>query len=111
MAGYRPPTGELIDSHEEAGARVFTFDHGWQESSSFVQRISMFHGITILMGPAFEALHTMMSSSLTSSADRETGTIAGPNGTDVDPNVLHGDFEPANPAPTNPDHLTKFCTR
>lgn len=36
MAGYRPPTGELIDSHEEAGARVFTFDHGWQESSSLV---------------------------------------------------------------------------
>ena len=65
-----------------------------------VQRISVFHGITILMGPAFEALHTMMSSSLTSSADRETGTIAGPNGTDVDPDVLHGDFEPANPAPT-----------
>ena len=33
-------------------------------------------------------------------ADPETGTIGWPNGADLDPDVLHGAFEPASPAPT-----------
>ena len=30
--------------------------------------------------------------------DPETGTVAWPNGADLDPDVLHGDYEPARSA-------------
>jgi hypothetical protein len=34
---------------------------------------------------------------VTVSVDEEMGTVAWPNGADLDPLVLHGDFEPAVP--------------
>jgi len=53
-----------------------------------------------LWGPAFEDIATDDSLFAQVTADSETGTIGWPNGADLDPDVLHGDFEPANPAPT-----------
>lgn len=51
-----------------------------------------------LWGPAFEDIATDDGVFAQVKADPETGTIAWPNGADLDPDVLHGDFEPANPA-------------
>jgi len=53
-----------------------------------------------LWGPAFEDIATDDRLFAQVTADSETGTIGWPNGADLDPDVLHGDFEPANPAPT-----------
>jgi hypothetical protein len=52
-----------------------------------------------LWGPAFEDIGSDDSLFAQVKADPETGTIGWPNGADLDPDVLHGGFEPANPAP------------
>lgn len=54
----------------------------------------------LLWGPAFEDIATDDDLLAQVEADPATGTIGWPNGADLDPDVLHGDFEPANPAPT-----------
>jgi hypothetical protein len=53
-----------------------------------------------LWGPAFEDIAGDDGLFAEVDVDPETGTIAWPNGTDLDTDVLHGDFEPAKPAPT-----------
>jgi hypothetical protein len=53
-----------------------------------------------LWGPAFEAIANDHELFAHVTVDPETGTIAWPIGADLDPDVLHGDFEPVNPAPT-----------
>lgn len=53
-----------------------------------------------LWGPAFKDIATDDGMFAQVKSDPETGTIGWPNGADLDPDVLHGDFEPANPAIT-----------
>lgn len=53
-----------------------------------------------LWGPAFEATGDDDEIFAQVKVDPETGTIVWPNGADLDPDVLHGDFAPAKPAPT-----------
>lgn len=53
-----------------------------------------------LWGPAFEAISDDNELVARVKVDPETGTVAWPNGADLDPDVLHGDFVPAKPAPT-----------
>lgn len=53
-----------------------------------------------LWGPAFARLAKDDDLFAQVKVDSETGTIAWPNGADLDPDVLHGDFEPAKPART-----------
>jgi hypothetical protein len=53
-----------------------------------------------LWGPAFAAIAENDELFSQVKVDPETGTIGWPNGADLDPDVLHGDFEPAKPAPT-----------
>ena len=48
-----------------------------------------------LWGPAFEELVHDDEAFNRVFVDEATGTIAWPNGADLDPDVLHGDFEPA----------------
>jgi hypothetical protein len=52
-----------------------------------------------LWGPAFEAVANNDELFNQIRVDPETGTISWPNGADLDPDVLHGDFEPAEPGP------------
>lgn len=47
-----------------------------------------------LWGPVFEPLR---DPAFFAEVFIDHGTVAWPNGLDVDPLVLHGDFEPANP--------------
>ena len=49
----------------------------------------------VLEGPAFEALNDVSVFSL-ATVDEVAGTIGWPIGVDFDPDVLHGDFEPAS---------------
>ena len=49
-----------------------------------------------LRGPVFEPLKDPAYFARVS-VDEEMGTVAWPNGADLDPLVLHGDFEPAVP--------------
>ena len=51
-----------------------------------------------LWGPAFEGLAEDDDLFAEVKVDSKTSTIAWPNGADLDPDVLHGDFEPAKPA-------------
>lgn len=53
-----------------------------------------------LWGPVFEDIAADDELFAQVKADPETGTIVWPNGADLDPDVLHGDFEPAKHAPT-----------
>jgi len=48
----------------------------------------------------FEALREDRQLFRQVSVDAELGTIVWPNGADMDPDVLHGDFEPADIAAT-----------
>ncbi len=54
-----------------------------------------------LWGPVFEPLRANPDLFRQVRVDDELGTIVWPNGADMDPDVLHGDFEPAEPATTD----------
>jgi len=51
-----------------------------------------------LWGPAFEGIADDDELFAQVRVDPETCTVAWPNGADLDPDVLHGDFEPARSA-------------
>jgi hypothetical protein len=50
-----------------------------------------------LWGPMFEPLGADPKLFRQVRVDKELGTIVWPNGADMDPDVLHGDLEPAAP--------------
>lgn len=54
-----------------------------------------------LWGPMFEPLRQDPELFRQVRVDEELGTIVWPNGADMDPDVLHGDFEPAETAATS----------
>ncbi len=71
----------------------------------FVVRLSFTDGTTReidlegeLWGPVFEPLRANRELFRQVRVDEELGTIVWPNGADMDPDVLHGDFEPADTA-------------
>jgi hypothetical protein len=51
----------------------------------------------LLWGPVFEEIANNDDAFAEIRVDPERGTITWPNGADLDPDVLHGDFEPVNP--------------
>jgi hypothetical protein len=51
----------------------------------------------LLLGPVFADIARDDTLFAQVAVDRELGTIGWPNGADLDPDVLHGDFEPAEP--------------
>jgi hypothetical protein len=53
-----------------------------------------------LWGLMFEPLRANPNLFRQVRVDEELGTIVWPNGADMDPDVLHGDFKPAEPATT-----------
>jgi hypothetical protein len=54
-----------------------------------------------LWGPAFEEIARNENLFRAVRVDPETGTLSWPNGADLDPDVLHGDFEPSPRARTS----------
>jgi hypothetical protein len=52
----------------------------------------------LLWGPAFEEIAREDALFAQIAVDQDLGTIGWPNGADLDPDVLHGDFEPAEPS-------------
>lgn len=52
----------------------------------------------LLWGPVFEEIARDDDLFAQVAVDPEIGTITWPNGADLDPDVLHGDHEPAQPA-------------
>jgi Protein of unknown function (DUF2442) len=52
----------------------------------------------LLWGPAFEKIAQNDDLFAEVRVDPDIGTITWPNGADLDPDVLHGDFEPVHPA-------------
>ena len=48
-----------------------------------------------LWGPAFEEIARDERLFQAVRVDPDTGTLSWPNGADLDPDVLHGDFEPS----------------
>ena len=54
-----------------------------------------------LWGAVFEPLRESRELFRQVSVDLELGTIVWPNGADMDPDVLHGDFEPAGSVATD----------
>ena len=74
----------------------------------FVVRLSFTDGTTReidlegeLWGPVFEPLRANCELFRQVRVDEELGTIVWPNGADMDPDVLHGDFDPADAATTS----------
>jgi hypothetical protein len=74
----------------------------------FVVRLSFTDGTTReidlegeLWGPIFEPLRADRELFRQVRVDEELGTIVWPNGADMDPDVLHGDFQPADTATTS----------
>jgi hypothetical protein len=70
----------------------------------FVLRLGFSDGSTrevdldrYMWGPVFQPLRENPSLFRQVRVDPELGTIVWPNGADMDPDVLHGDFEPARP--------------
>ena len=55
----------------------------------------------LLWGPVFEDIAKDDDLFRQVRVDPETGTITWPNGADLDPDVLHGDYQPAHPARSN----------
>ncbi len=55
-----------------------------------------------LWGPAFEEIAADDAVFAQVRVDPDIGTIVWPNGADLDPDVLHGDHEPAKPARSSP---------
>ncbi len=53
-----------------------------------------------LWGPVFEPLRENRELFRQVRVDEELGTIVWPNGADMDPDVLHGDFQPTDAAAT-----------
>ena len=51
----------------------------------------------LLWGPVFEEIARDDDLFAQVRVDPEIGTITWPNGADLDPDVLHGDYAPANP--------------
>ena len=52
----------------------------------------------LLWGPVFEGIASDDDLFAEVRVDPEIGTITWPNGADLDPDVLHGDHHPVNPA-------------
>ena len=52
----------------------------------------------LLWGPVFEEIAKDDDLFTQVRVDPDIGTITWPNGADLDPDVLHGDYEPAHPA-------------
>jgi hypothetical protein len=52
----------------------------------------------VLQGAVFEQLRDPLYFA-TVTVDEVAGTVVWPNGVDLDPDVLHGDYEPASGAP------------
>ena len=52
----------------------------------------------LLLGPVFTDIAGDDELFARVAVDRELGTIGWPNGADLDPDVLHGDFEPVAPS-------------
>ena len=50
---------------------------------------------SLMRGPLFEDIADDDEAFGTVRVDEESGTICWPNGADLDPDVLHGDFEPS----------------
>lgn len=68
----------------------------------FVVRVGFTDGTTreidlepLLDGPVFERVRRDPGFFDRVTVDEELGTIVWPNGADIDPDVLHGDFDPA----------------
>jgi len=55
----------------------------------------------LLWGPVFDDIAADDDLFARVTVDPEIGTIVWANGADLDPDVLHGDHEPANPARSN----------
>jgi hypothetical protein len=53
-----------------------------------------------LWGPMFEPLRANLELFRQVHVDEELGTIVWPNGADMDPDVLHGDFDPVDTTAT-----------
>jgi hypothetical protein len=53
---------------------------------------------TLMRGALFERIATEDDAFREVRVDEDSGTICWPNGADLDPDVLHGDFHPPGPA-------------